>query len=482
MKKILILFSIIAAVMVTGCAKPQIVRIFPQEDLSKVAIEEIINDKDLTSEEKTVLVQMKMSEDIERKKRAVEMEKDNKLSNIINRPVTPLRTPDTILRVLILPYEDNNGVLNGWKYSYVKVDDGKWIMADYLNNSVPSTRMTLTPLRSEENNNIGSIGMAPPISNGDIKYTVKSVEEDTKKELKQLKSDKKAAEKARKKAEKDKSKQINLTETEQIKKEKAVLKATEEDNKKTTVNNKKWSDNTQDNTYISVDEIKNDDKIIHNIEESDNKVDKIKPADINKDITDKGNNVLDELKEKSNAVSDKQVNKTEQKRIQKEAGNKDEKNDIDSINNTYEQNIEKSEIADKKIIIQSEPANNKNVEIKNKGKPDDIKKDSINLSTVENSKSDSKTNESEDVKINRDKTNFLSEIEDSNNINAGSNKKSQTENDFNAIPSESNSKPDKDGTDTHSKEDEANNISNDSKIEDIPILDNSSHIFNFFMV
>lgn len=422
---------------------------------------------------------MKMSEDIERKKRAVEMEKDNKLSNIINRPVTPLRTPDTILRVLILPYEDNNGVLNGWKYSYVKVDDGKWIMADYLNNSVPSTRMTLTPLKSDENNNTGSTGMAPPISNGDIKYTVKSVEEDTKKELKQLKSEKKAVEKARKKAEKDKSKQINLTETEQIKKEKAVLKTTEEDNKKTTVNNKKWSDNTQDNTYISVDEIKNDDKIIHNIEETDDKVDKIKPAEINKDITDKGDNVL---KEKSNAVSYKQVNKTEQKRIQKEAENKDEKNDIDSINNTYQQNIEKSEIADKKIIIQSEPANNKNVEIKNKRKPDDIKKDSINLSTVENSKSDNKTNESEAVRIKGDKTNSLSEIDDSNNINAGSNKKRQTENDFNAISSESTSKPDKDGTDTNSKEDEANNISNDSKIEDIPILDNSSHIFNFFMV
>ncbi len=468
MKKILILFSIIAAVMVTGCAKPQIVRIFPQEDLSKVAIEEIINDKDLTSEEKTVLVQMKMSEDIERKKRAVEMEKDNKLSNIINRPVTPLRTPDTILRVLILPYEDNNGVLNGWKYSYVKVDDGKWIMADYLNNSVPSTRMTLTPLKSDENNNTGSIGMAPPISNGDIKYTVKSVEEDTKKELKQLKSEKKAAEKARKK-----------TEKEQAEKDKILLKAVEKENKKDIVNNKKWSDNTQDNTYISVDDIKNDGKIIRDIEESDNKVDKIKPADINKDITDKGNNVL---KEKSNAISDKQVNKIEQKRIQKEVGNKDEKNDIDSINNTYEQNIEKSEIADKKIIIQSDPVNNKNVEIKNKGKPDDIKKDSINLSTVENSKSDNKTNESEAVRIKGDKTNSLSEIDDSNNINAGSNKKRQTENDFNAISSESTSKPDKDGTDTNSKEDEANNISNDSKIEDIPILDNSSHIFSFFMV
>lgn len=469
----------IAAVMVTGCAKPQIVRIFPQEDLSKVAIEEIINDKDLTSEEKTVLVQMKMSEDIERKKRAVEMEKDNKLSNIINRPVTPLRTPDTILRVLILPYEDNNGVLNGWKYSYVKVDDGKWIMADYLNNSVPSTRMTLTPLKSEENNNTGSTGMAPPISNGDIKYTVKSVEEDTKKELKQLKSEKKAAEKARKQAEKEKAKQAKLVKKEQAEKDKVLLKAVEKENKKDIINNKKWSDNTQDNTYTSVGDIKNDDKIIHNIEETDGKVDKIKPAEINKDITDKGDNVL---KEKSNDVSDKQVNKTEQKRIQKEVGNKDEKNDIDNINNTYEQNIEKSEIADKKIIIQSDPVNNKNVEIKNKGKPDDIKKDSINLSTVENNKSNSKTNESESVRIKGDKTNSLSEIDDSNNINAGSNKKRQTENDFKVIFSESTSKPDKDGTETHAKEDEANNVSNDSKMEDIPILDNSSHIFSFFIV
>ena len=206
-KKMLVMFCLAVVLTMTGCAKPQIIRIAPQEDLSRVAIEEIIEDKDLTSEEKAVLVQMKMSEDIERKKRAVEMEKDNKLSNIINRPVTPLRTPDTILRVLILPYEDSNGVLNGWKYSYVKVDDGKWVMADYLNNSVPSTRMTLTPLKAEGGDNIGSIGMAPPISNGDIKYTVKSVEEDTKEELKQLKKEKKAAEKARKQTEKEKAKQ-----------------------------------------------------------------------------------------------------------------------------------------------------------------------------------------------------------------------------------------------------------------------------------
>lgn len=213
MKKILILLSITVAVMVSGCAKPQIVRIFPQEDLSRVAVEKIIEDKDLTSEEKAILIQMKMSEDIERKKRAVEMEKDNKLSNIINRPVTPLRTPDTILRVLILPYEDDNGVLNGWKYSYIKVDNGKWVMADYLSGSIPSSKMTLTPLSAESDNHIGNVGMAPAINNGDIKYTVKTVEENTEKELKQLKAEKKAAEKARKQAEK-----------EQLKKEKALAK------------------------------------------------------------------------------------------------------------------------------------------------------------------------------------------------------------------------------------------------------------------
>ena len=55
MKKILILFSMITAIMITGCAKPEIVRIFPQEDISRVAIEEIINNKDITSEEKELL-------------------------------------------------------------------------------------------------------------------------------------------------------------------------------------------------------------------------------------------------------------------------------------------------------------------------------------------------------------------------------------------------------------------------------------------
>lgn len=180
MKKILLL--VMVSLSLFGCSKPNIIRIFPAEEVAKMEINKIIEDKKLSSDEKSQLIQMKLSEDIERKKRAVEAEKDNKLSAIINKPVTPLRTPDTILRVLLLPYEDDNGVLNGWKYSYIKVDDGKWIMADYLNGTTPSVKKTLIPLNSNTSNRIGSAGNAPIINNSDVKYTVKSKNKKDKKD------------------------------------------------------------------------------------------------------------------------------------------------------------------------------------------------------------------------------------------------------------------------------------------------------------
>lgn len=147
MTKYISLVIMISALSVVGCAKPNIVRILPAEEVSKMAIEEVINNEELSVEEKATIIQMKMVEELERKKKAVETEKDTKLAAIINRPVTPLRTPDTILRVLMLPYEDSNGVLNSWKYSFIKVDDGKWVIADYLNGSNPNNKKTLTPLK-----------------------------------------------------------------------------------------------------------------------------------------------------------------------------------------------------------------------------------------------------------------------------------------------------------------------------------------------
>lgn len=47
--------------------------------------------------------------------------------DFIQNPPVPLRLPDTIVRVLIMPYVDREGVLHTYKYVFVKVEDGKWV-------------------------------------------------------------------------------------------------------------------------------------------------------------------------------------------------------------------------------------------------------------------------------------------------------------------------------------------------------------------
>lgn len=144
-KKIILLGMLFSMMMVVGCSA-KVMHLIPAEELAKKKVMEIMKDKELSDEEKLNYIQLKMIEESQRKKSAVEIEKDQRMRGLIQKPVTPLRTPDTILRVLILPYEDDNGVLNGWKYSYIKVEDGKWVLADYLNSSLPSGNRVLTPL------------------------------------------------------------------------------------------------------------------------------------------------------------------------------------------------------------------------------------------------------------------------------------------------------------------------------------------------
>ena len=279
MKKIILLIGLLGIIM-SGCAKPNIVRIFPAEEVAKMEINKILEDKDLSNEEKVQIIQMKLNEDIERKKRAVEAEKDNKLSSIINKPVAPLRTPDTILRVLILPYEDDNGVLNGWKYSYVKVDDGKWIMADYLNGTRPSLRGTLTPLNSEEKgDNIKGIGMAPVITNEGVKTYSQYSDKLKQEKAKQKKNDKKAKQLLNKK---DKSTVDNIKENNNDNNEQQISSNSEK--LKSEMNTK-----SEENKVLSKPEEKDAEKKniktdIKDTEIESDKDIKTKSTDINMDI------------------------------------------------------------------------------------------------------------------------------------------------------------------------------------------------------
>jgi hypothetical protein len=63
-----------------------------------------------------------------------EIEKEKKTLDVLKETPTPLRTPDTIIRVLMLPYTDSNNVLHSYYYTFVKVEDGSWVLGDYLNS------------------------------------------------------------------------------------------------------------------------------------------------------------------------------------------------------------------------------------------------------------------------------------------------------------------------------------------------------------
>lgn len=55
-----------------------------------------------------------------------------KMTKLLKEPVTPMVAPPTVLRVLILPYKDDDDGLNLMRHTYIMVDKPRWIMGDYL--------------------------------------------------------------------------------------------------------------------------------------------------------------------------------------------------------------------------------------------------------------------------------------------------------------------------------------------------------------
>jgi len=76
----------------------------------------------------------------------LESERQNIMLKLLRKPPVPIKTPDKVLRVLFLPYIDENNVLHNYKYAYVKVEEGKWILGDYLMDPVQIDRKIIQPL------------------------------------------------------------------------------------------------------------------------------------------------------------------------------------------------------------------------------------------------------------------------------------------------------------------------------------------------
>jgi hypothetical protein len=74
-----------------------------------------------------------------------------KLMRMVREEPTPLALPPTVLRVFVLPYVDDKGRLITQHYMYIRVDEGKWILGDYLLKKGRPPR-ELTPLKTEGQN------------------------------------------------------------------------------------------------------------------------------------------------------------------------------------------------------------------------------------------------------------------------------------------------------------------------------------------
>jgi len=94
------------------------------------------------------LLESKKREVKERAKEESLYEKEVKdaVVKLLRTPPAPVKTPDKVLRVLILPWVDENGNLNTQKYIFVKVEEGKWILGDYLGKEGEGVK-TVTPLK-----------------------------------------------------------------------------------------------------------------------------------------------------------------------------------------------------------------------------------------------------------------------------------------------------------------------------------------------
>lgn len=77
-----------------------------------------------------------------------EKEVKEKMVKLLREPPSPIKAPDTVLRVLILPYVDKEGNLNAMKYVFLRVEEGRWILGDYLIHKRSGIKL-LTPLKDE---------------------------------------------------------------------------------------------------------------------------------------------------------------------------------------------------------------------------------------------------------------------------------------------------------------------------------------------
>lgn len=77
-----------------------------------------------------------------------EKERKEVLLDLIKNVPAPIRTPDTVLKVYLLPYTDGEGNFYGGGYFFMVVEDGRWLLGGEGEREI-KLRKVLTPLKKE---------------------------------------------------------------------------------------------------------------------------------------------------------------------------------------------------------------------------------------------------------------------------------------------------------------------------------------------
>ena len=73
-----------------------------------------------------------------------ERERKEVLLKLLRTLPAPVRTPDKVLKIYVLPYTDSEGNFHAGGYVFVVVEDGEWILSD--RPSGEKAKKVLTPL------------------------------------------------------------------------------------------------------------------------------------------------------------------------------------------------------------------------------------------------------------------------------------------------------------------------------------------------
>jgi len=103
--------------------------------------------KDANIKQTLIPISKKIERKIIKKDSIFEVQRKKKLSELIQKPVVPMKTPDFIVRVLSLPYSDDKNILHTQNFQFIKVSEGRWIIGEYLNGSSKSSNKLFTPLK-----------------------------------------------------------------------------------------------------------------------------------------------------------------------------------------------------------------------------------------------------------------------------------------------------------------------------------------------